>query len=78
MDNLWSTFIFGNLDAIASGFIFLSAGIVLVLGFGMIFTSKETEIKRRVFNILFGIVTVGVAGYQLIYAYDVNEAPNWP
>lgn len=78
MDNLWSTFIFGNLDAIASGFIFLSAGIVLVLGFGMIFTSKETEIKRRVFNILFGLVTVGVAGYQLIYAYDVNEAPNWP
>ncbi len=78
MDNLWSTFIFGNLDAIASGFIFLSAGIVLVLGFGMIFTSKETEIKRRVFNILFGIVTVGIAGYQLIYAYDVNEAPNWP
>ena len=78
MDNLWSTFIFGNLNAIASGFIFLSAGIVLVLGFGMIFTSKETEIKRRVFNILFGIVTVGVAGYQLIYAYDVNEAPNWP
>lgn len=78
MDNLWSTFIFGNLDAIASGFIFLSAGIVLVLGFGMIFTSKETEIKRRVFNILFGLVTVGVAGYQLIYAYDVNEASNWP
>lgn len=78
MGNLWSTFIFGNLDAIASGFIFLSAGIVLILGFGMILTSKETEIKKRIFNILFGIVTVVIAGYQLIYAYDVNEAPNWP
>lgn len=78
MNNLWSTFLFGNLDAIASGFIFLAAGIVLFLGISIIFATQKVEIKRKIFNILFGIVIVGIAVYQLIYAYDVNEVPNWP
>lgn len=78
MNNLWSTFLFGNLDAIASGFIFLAGAIVLFLGITIVFASKEVETKRKIFNFLFGMVVIGIAIYQLIYAYDVNEVPNWP
>lgn len=77
MNSLWDTFITGNLDAIASGAIYLAAFAVLVLGMSLIFRKTEF-IKHRVINILIGIVTIGIAVYQMIYAYDVNTVPNWP
>ena len=40
IENLWSTFIFGNLDAIASGVIYLAASMILLLGMNILFSLK--------------------------------------
>lgn len=78
MDSLLSTFIFGNLDAIASGFIYLAAAIVLLLGLNLLFSMKGYETKKKVVNVLVMLLATGVSAYLMIYAYNVNEAPAWP
>lgn len=78
MDNLWSTFIFGNLDAIASGAIYLAASIILLLGMNVLFSLKGNHPKKIILNVAFSILVIGIAVYMLVYAYDVNEVPSWP
>lgn len=78
INNLWSTFLFGNLDAIASGFLFFSAGMVLLLGINLVLDCKGKRPKTIVLNILIFLIIGGISIYQLIYAYDVNTAPDWP
>lgn len=78
MDNLWSTFIFGNLDAIASGAIYLAASIILLLGINVLFSLKGNHPKKIILNVAFSILVIGIAVYMLVYAYDVNEVPSWP
>lgn len=77
MNNLWDTFITGNLDAIASGAIYLAAFLVLLLGMGVLFKKSEF-IKSRIISVLIGLVIIGIAVYQMIYAYNVNPVLNWP
>ena len=77
MNSLWKTFITGNLDAIASGAIFLAAFLVLLIGTGLLFKKGE-NVKQKVLSILLGAVIVGIAIYQMVYAYNVNQVPNWP
>ena len=43
MENLWSTFIFGNLDAIASGVIYLAASMILLLGMNFVFIKRNSS-----------------------------------
>lgn len=74
--NLLSTFIFGNLDAMASGFIFLSAFLILVVGISLLI--QKENVKRKVINVFIALLLVFIAGYQLKYAYDVNPAKSWP
>lgn len=78
MGNLLSTFIFGNLDAIASGFIYLASAIILLLGINLAFTLKGYDTKKKVANILVMLLATGVSVYLMVYAYDVNEVPAWP
>lgn len=78
MDNLWSTFIFGNLDAIASGVIYLASSIILLLGINVLFSLKGIHPKKIILNVAFSILVIGIAVYMLVYAYDVNEVPSWP
>ena len=78
MENLWSTFIFGNLDAIASGVIYLAASMILLLGMNILFSLKGIHTKKIILNIAFSAVVIGIAVYMLVYAYDVNTVPNWP
>lgn len=77
MNNLLTSFFEGNLDAIASGVIFVGAFLLLLIGID-VFMAKTSTAKRKIFNILVSIVIVIVALYQFIYAYDVNPAPSWP
>lgn len=77
MDSLLETFFKGNLDAIASGAIFLAAFIVLLLGIG-VFVKKGENLKHKVINVLLGGVITGIAVYQFIYAYNVNPVQAWP
>ena len=77
MNSLWDTFIFGNLDAIAVGAVYLAAFLVLLLGIGLIFRKTEL-IKHKIVNILIGAIATGIAVYQMIYAYNMNPVPNWP
>lgn len=77
MNNLWETFITGNLDSIASGAIYLAAFLVLLLGMGVLLKRSEF-IKLRIINVLIGLVIIGIAVYQMIYAYNVNPVLNWP
>lgn len=78
MDNLWSTFIFGNLNAIASGAIYLAASLILLLGINVLFSLKGIHPKKIILNVAFSILVIGIAVYMLVYAYDVNEVPSWP
>lgn len=77
MSNLWDSFIGGNLDALASGFIFATAFIILVIGLNLIL-NRQKNVKRYILNFLVGLVAMIAGVYQMIYAYDVNEAPSWP
>lgn len=77
INNLWETFIFGNLNAIAVGAVYLAAFFVLVLGISLILKKAEL-IKHKIINMLIGIVASGIAIYQMIYAYDMNPVPDWP
>lgn len=78
INNLWSTFLFGNLDAVASGLIFLSAGIILLLGINILLEIKGKKIKTVILNLLIFIITACVSLYQLVFSYNVNPAPSWP
>lgn len=77
MDSLWETFIFGNLDAVAIGAVYLAAFFVLVLGMSLIL-KKTDPVKYRIMRILIGAAAAGIAVYQMVYAYDMNPVPNWP
>lgn len=77
MNNLWDSFFLGNLNAIASGAIVFAAAIVLLLGVDLLL-NKEPIIKKKIVNVLIAFVVIGIAIYQLIYAYDVNPAAAWP
>lgn len=77
IDHLWSVFFSGNLDAFASGFLTFFGGAVLFVGLTFLWEEKSS-IKEKIVNMIFGVVIVFVGGYQLVYAYHVNEAPSWP
>ena len=77
MDNLLTTFIFGNLDAMASGFLFLSAFVFLLLGVNLLLKQRQ-HIKDRILNTFIAILVIFIALYQLYYAYNVNPVASWP
>lgn len=77
MSYLWEIFFIGNLDAIASGAIYLSAFFILLVGISILL-NKTKFVKYKVLNIFVGIVATGIAIYQMFYAYNVNPAPSWP
>ena len=58
MENLWSTFIFGNLDAIASGVIYLAAYMILLLGMNILFSLKGIHPNKIILNIAFSAVVI--------------------
>ena len=77
MDNLLTTFVFGNLDAMASGFLFLSAFVFLLLGVNLLLKQRQ-HIKDRILNTFIAILVIFIALYQLYYAYNVNPVASWP
>ena len=74
--SLLETFICGNLDAMASGCLFLTAFLFILIAITVI--SKNSDVKKRIVNVLVGVVLLIIGGYQLIYAYNVNPVPSWP
>ena len=77
LSNLLDSFIWGNLKAMASGALFFAAFIVILIGMSMILQKKQ-DVKNKVISVFLGSLSLGVAIYLLIYAYDVNPAPRWP
>lgn len=77
MNNLLDTFVYGNLDAIASGAILFAAAVVFLLGADVLL-KKEKNSRNKIVNVLIAIVAMGIAIYQMHYAYDVNPVASWP
>lgn len=77
MGNLWESFITGNFNALASGFIYVISFIVLLLGINIIL-QKRADIKKKIVDCVIALLAVFVACYQMIYAFDVNPVPSWP
>ncbi|MCD8155619.1 MAG: hypothetical protein LUF78_13225 [Clostridiales bacterium] len=74
--NLMTILIEGNLEVIASGFLFAASAGVLACAFNIGFHHCETRLKK-VFCVLIAFLAGGVALYQMYYAYDVNPAEDW-
>ena len=74
--------IFDNLKAMASGLLFLGAGIMVLIALSFILKHYQGDRRKkhflwRMFGLLIGFFILGIALYQMVYAYDINPAENW-
>lgn len=76
MENLLSTFILGNLDAMSSGCLFLSVSVILIVAFGLL--TQKQSIKMKMLNIFVAVLLCIIGLYQLKKSYDINPVPGWP
>lgn len=77
LTSLLDSLIFDSLDAVATGFIFLSGMIVLVLATSLM-VEKYRTLGQKIFGGVIGLLGIYIAIYMILYGFDVNPAESWP